>query len=290
LDVRDNPWAILAGVVRRTVVCNKDRTQCITAFSYLDIEIRLIFQYLLGAAMGTIPQSASECPNLLLSKLPDSDYQAILPHLEFVETPLNLVVFERDKPIRHAYFPLGGEHSVVATMESGAQVEIGTVGYEGFSPVDLILDGEFAIETTACQIPGTALRMPAEVFRQLTAGDTPLRHLCLRYLQAYLSMVSQSTACVALHGVEHRLARWLLQSHDRVRQDEFTLTQEYLAAMLGVHRPSVSNAAHILQRAGIIEYKRGKVHILDRQRLEDASCECYWAIRKHFERMLENVF
>nr|WP_249223039.1 helix-turn-helix domain-containing protein [Noviherbaspirillum sp. L7-7A] len=99
-------------------------------------------------------------------------------------------------------------------------------------------------------------------------------------------MVSQSTACNALHGVEHRLARWLLQSHDRVRQDQFLLTQEYLAAMLGVHRPSVSIAASILQRAGIIEYKRGHIHILNRQGLEEASCECYGIIRNHFERIL----
>lgn len=240
--------------------------------------------------MDRIPQSPSACSNFLLSKLSYSSYQALLPYLEFVETPLHFVLCQRDEPIHHAYFPLTGGHSLLAIMETGAQVEVGTVGYEGFSTVDLILDGTFAVETVICQIPGTALRLSAEVFRKLTTGDTPLRHLCLRYMQAYLSMVSQSTACNALHAVEHRLARWLLQSHDRVRQDEFLLTQEYLAAMLGVHRPTVSLAAGVLQRAGIIEYSRGHIHIRDRSRLEEASCECYGIVRKHFERILKLTF
>jgi len=103
-------------------------------------------------------------------------------------------------------------------------------------------------------------------------------------------MASQSTACNALHAVEHRLARWLLQSHDRARQDEFLLTQEYLTAMLGVHRPTVSVAAGILQRAGIIGYRRGHIHILDRSRLKEASCECYEIVRKHFQRILNITF
>lgn len=181
--------------------------------------------------MDRIPQSPSACSNFLLSKLSYSSYQALLPYLEFVETPLHFVLCQRDEPIHHAYFLLTGGHSLLAIMETGAQVEVGTVGYEGFSTVDLILDGTFAIETVICQIPGTALRMSAEAFRQHTTGETPLRRLCLRYMQAYLSMVSQSTACNALHALENRLARWLLQSHDRIRQDEFLLTQEYLAAM-----------------------------------------------------------
>jgi CRP-like cAMP-binding protein len=239
--------------------------------------------------MNAIPQSPKECANLLLSLLPDADYQTIRPHLEFIETPLNFVLFERDKPIQHAYFPLIGEHSILANMEDGSGVEVGTVGYEGFSTVDLLMGSDIAIETTICQIPGEALRMPASVFRHMTENNTPLRQITLRYLQAYLSQVSQSAACNRLHGIEQRLARWLLMTHDRMHQPpEFTLTQEYLATMLGVHRPSLSLAANTLQRAGVIEYNRGKVRVLNRQQLEEVSCECYGIVKNHFERLLGN--
>ena len=218
--------------------------------------------------------------------LSDADYQALLPHLELVETPLHLKLCERDRPIEYTYFPVIGGHSILATMEDGAQVEVGTVGFEGMSTVDLILGSDVAIETNICQIPGKALRMPAEVFRKLTGDDTALRRVVLRYLQAYLSMVSQNVACNRLHDIEHRLAKWLLMSHDRMRQEDFSLTQEYLAAMLGVHRPSVSIAAGVLQRAGVIDYKRGSIRVLDRRSLEDASCECYGIVHKHFQRFL----
>lgn len=155
--------------------------------------------------------------------------------------------------------PLLGEHSILATMEEGLAVEVGTVAYERSSTVDLIMGSKMAVETTVCQIPGTSLRMPADVFMKMTRGDIPLRRIALRYLQAYLSQGSQSVACNRLHGIEHRLARWLLMSHDRMRQDEFTIKQEYLAVMLGVHRSSVSLAAAALQRAGLIDYKRGRL-------------------------------
>jgi CRP-like cAMP-binding protein len=113
-----------------------------------------------------------------------------------------------------------------------------------------------------------------------------MRRICLHYLQAYLSQVSQSVACNRLHDLEARLARWLLMSHDRMKQDEFTLTQEYIAIMLGVQRPSVSLIASALQRAGLIEYNRGKVRILNRVGLENVTCECYGIVQAHFKRML----
>ncbi|SNT35609.1 cAMP-binding domain of CRP or a regulatory subunit of cAMP-dependent protein kinases [Noviherbaspirillum humi] len=240
--------------------------------------------------MNAIAQSPTDCSNLLLSRLPESDYQALLPHLELVDTPLHFTLFERDKPIPHVYFPLTGGHSVLATMEDGSAVEIGTVGYEGFAAVDLIMGSDIAVETTVCQIPGTALRMPAEVFMQMAQGDTPLRRIALRYLHAYLGMVSQSAACNRLHALEHRLARWLLMCHDRMGHQDFFLTQEYLAAMLGVQRPSVSVVASVLQRAGIIDYKRGKVQILDRKGLEETSCECYGIVQGQFARLLGKGF
>jgi CRP-like cAMP-binding protein len=240
--------------------------------------------------MSAIPQKAADCRNLLLSLLPDQDYGSIIKHLELISTPLHFVVFERGKPINYAYFPCSGEHSILATMEDGSTAEVGTVGYEGFSTVDLLMGSDIATETTVCQIPGEAVRMPAARFRELTADDTPLRRILMRYLQAYLNQISQSVACNSLHGLEQRFARWILMSHDRVHQNEFELTQEYIASMLGVARPSVSLAARTFQQAGLIKYNRGVISVLDRRGLEEAACECYGVIRRNFERSLGKGF
>lgn len=236
--------------------------------------------------MTHVPQSRQECRNLLLAMLPDDEYERLVADLEYIATPLHFKLFERDGPIRHAYFPLTGEHSVLTTLINGATIEIGTVGYEGMSSVDLLTGNELAITTTVCQIPGDALRMNSERFIALTTGDTPLRRLCMRYMQAYLAQVSQSVACNALHTVEQRFARWILMSHDRVHNASFQLTHEYLASMLGVHRPSVTLVAGKLQEQGLIEYKRGVVTVLDRAGLERTVCECYGSVRRQFLRLL----
>jgi CRP-like cAMP-binding protein len=240
--------------------------------------------------MGSVPHSPHECKNRLLARLPEEDYHALSRHLEMIPTPFNFVLFERGKPIEYAYFPCSGEHSILSLMEDGAAVEVGTVGFEGMSTVDLILGSEIAVESTVCQIPGETLRMPAAAFKEAVKMDTPLRRITLRYLQAYLAQVSQSVACNRLHTVEERFARWVLMSHDRVEGDVFQLTQEYLASMLGVHRPSVSLAARALQKAGLIEYKRGMMTILNRQGLEEVCCECYGIVRMQFERLLGEGF
>lgn len=231
-------------------------------------------------------QSVRQCPNHLLSLLPEDAYQAIRPHLELVPSPFKTVLFERDRPIEYTYFPCSGAHSILAIMQNGAAVEVGTVGNEGFSTIDLLTGSDVATETTICQIPGETLRMPAARFKEAIAGDTPLRRITMRYLQAYLSQVSQSVACNRLHTLEERFARWVLMSHDRVPGDEFQLTQEFLADMLGVHRPSVSLAASAFQRAGLLTYNRGVMTILDRAGLEDTCCECYFVVREHFRRSI----
>lgn len=236
--------------------------------------------------MSVIPTIASECKNVLLSMLPDEEYQSVRTHLEWVHTPLHFKVCERDNPIRYAYFPLSGEHSIIATTEEGQGAEVGTVGYEGFSTVDLLMDAEVASETAVCQIAGDSLRIPAEQFKELTVGKTALRHITLRYLQAYLAMVSQSVACNALHTLEHRFARWMLMSHDRVHGNTFPLTQEYIATMLGTHRSTVSMVAGAFQRSGILQFRRGVITILDREALENACCECYAINKRQFQRFL----
>lgn len=233
-----------------------------------------------------IPVTPGECSNFLLSHIPENEYTELRPHLEFFPTPLKTVLFERNKEIEYAYFPLSGEHSVLAIMEDGAAVEVGTVGNEGMSTVDTLTGSKLAIETTICQIAGNSLRLPVGKFVALLEKLPGLKRICYRYLQAYLSQVSQSVACNRLHSTEERFAKWVLMSLDRVQGNEFHITQEFLADMLGVHRPSVTLVARTFQQAGIIKYHRGSVTVLDRPALEEACCECYETVRQQFIRIL----
>lgn len=232
------------------------------------------------------PNSPDACANKLLARLPASEYRHLYPHLEWVPCALKSTFYHRDQPIEHVYFPLSGEHSVLAIMQNGTAVEVGTVGNEGLSPVDILAGSEQSLETVTCQIAGDALKMPIGPFLEAITGNTELRRLAFRYLQAYLAQVSQAVACNRLHTIEERFAKWLLMNHDRVPGDEIHITQEFLADMLGVHRPSVSLIARHFQQLGLIRYSRGLVTILDRPAIEDASCECYGAVRKQFERAL----
>lgn len=234
----------------------------------------------------SVPASPDECSNFLLSRLPANEYQALKEHLEWIPTPLQFVFYRRDQPIDYVYFPLSGEHSVLAIMEDGSSVEVGTIGNEGFSTIEILTGSELALETVVCQIPGETLKMPRARFMEAIESQKTLRHLAYRYLQAYLAQVSQSVACNRLHTTEERFAKWMLMNHDRVPGDEIQITQEYLAAMLGVHRPSVSLIARNFQRLGLIKYSRGVVTVLDRGGIEEASCECYAAVKKQFERAL----
>jgi CRP-like cAMP-binding protein len=217
--------------------------------------------------------------------LTEDEYQALAPRLHPVHTDYKDVVSERGKRIEHVYFPTSSVLSVLAYMSNGAAVEVGTVGREGFFGIEALAGGEISTETTICQVKGDNLRMSARDFREAIAGDTPLRRIAQRYLLVYLSMVSQSVACNRLHTIEERFARWVLMTHDRVIGDEFVLTQEFLADMLGVHRPSVSLVAGAFQQAGLIRYSRGHMEILNRQELENMACECYGVIRKQFDRL-----
>ena len=233
-----------------------------------------------------VPATATACRNFILSNLPEAEYQALRPDLEYFPTPLRTVLYERDKEIHHVYFPLSGCHSVLAIMEDGAAIEVGTVGNEGMSTVDVLTGSSVATETTISQIPGDSLRIPVERFKAAFERQPELRRLSLCFLQAYLSHVSQSVACNRLHTTEERFARWILASHDRVQGDEFQLTQEFLADMLGVHRPSVSLVAKRFQQAGLLDYRRGIVRILDRAGLEETACECYAVVKARFARAL----
>jgi CRP-like cAMP-binding protein len=152
--------------------------------------------------------------------------------------------------------------------------------------IPLVLGSDTWDNRAFVQVPGEALRMKASVFKRLLKRSPKLNALLLRYTLALLNQIAQSAACNRAHSVDERCARWLLMTHDRVKKDSFPLTQEFLAQMLGVHRPTVSIAARMLQKAGLIQYVRGTITITDRKALEVASCDCYRSINKEYERLL----
>ena len=224
--------------------------------------------------------------NQLLSKLTDEQFRPLLPFFEFVDVKFKDVLVRQGDPIEYVYFPTAGAFSCIVYMEDGSGVEVGTVGNEGFTNIEMLLDATIAIETVVCQIAGSSLRMSANDFRTVIPDARALSKILKCSGQAYLAQVSQSVACNRLHSTDIRFARWLLITHDRVQGDEFEITQEFLAAMLGVHRPSISVVAGLFQQAGMIQYKRGRMKILDRAQLEDSACECYAMVRGQFERLL----
>ncbi|HEY0061719.1 MAG TPA: Crp/Fnr family transcriptional regulator, partial [Telluria sp.] len=223
--------------------------------------------------------------NTLLGALSEDDYRTLAPSLQPVHLSRKTIVGTRGAPISHVHFPCGAVLSVLAFMQSGAAVEVGTIGREGFFGLELLVGGTEWTETTVCQIEGPSLRMAARDFLDAVTGPTPLRELAQRYLMIYLALVSQSVACNRLHNIEERFARWMLMTHDRVDGDDFFLTQDFIADMLGVHRPSVSLVAGAFQQAGLIKYSRGLMTILSREGLEEASCECYAATAGQFAKM-----
>jgi CRP-like cAMP-binding protein len=224
--------------------------------------------------------------NRLLKALPAETYEGLLPHLEPVQLAVRQVLWDAGAPIRSVYFPRGCVISIVVLLEGEPAVEAATIGREGVLGVPVALGAEFTSAQAVAQIPGDAARLPAPVFREAMARDGTLTGLVLRYAQALLEQTSQSVACNRRHTVDERCARWLLMTCDRVGADQFPLTQEFLAFMLGVRRAGVTVAAGMLQQAGLIRYSRGRITILDRARLEEASCECYHATKQTSDRLL----
>lgn len=226
--------------------------------------------------------------NRLLALVPAEELGRLQPHLEEVEAPFRQVIYEQDRPIRHAYFPHSGVFSMVRQPEeqNGLTVEFATIGPEGMVGLPLVLGGDRMPSMCFCQIAGQAARIGAAEFKDVLEHAPGLKRLLLRYTQVMFNQVAQTAACNRMHPIEERCARWLLMSHDSVGANHFRLTQDFLAQMLGVRRPSVSVAAGILQKAGLITYSRGLVVITDRQGLEAASCQCYAVVRREFDRLL----
>jgi CRP-like cAMP-binding protein len=196
---------------------------------------------------------------------------------------------KQGEKVTSVYFPASGVCSIVNVMKDGRMVEVATVGNEGMIGITAFLGGDHPPGETFVQVPvpnGETQVMPVAAFREEVDRRGPFHDLMSRYAQALTAMIMQSTACNGLHSIEERCARWLLMTHDRVGLDDFHLTQEFLAIMLGVRRPSVTLVMGTLHKAGVIDYRKRMTRVLHRQGLEALSCECYGVVRAHFDRLL----
>jgi CRP-like cAMP-binding protein len=195
------------------------------------------------------------------------------------------ILWEPNQPIEAVYFPIDAVASILALFDGGS-VEVGTIGNEGCVGLPVFLGATTSTGRAMVQVAGEGERLDIAVFRREAHREGRLRQILERYTQAFVTQVSQSTACNRAHSVEQRLARWLLIVRDRVRRNEFLLTHEFLGQMLGVRRATVSETAAALQRVKLISYHRGVITIRDEPGLERAACECYWIVRHEFERLL----
>jgi CRP-like cAMP-binding protein len=226
--------------------------------------------------------------NRLLDSLSPGEQADLAPHFEQVRLELKELLFEPGKRIDYVYFPLTAVASLLNLVEDTAGVEIATIGNEGLVGLSVSwgINTFNPREYVQCQVPGDALVMDAETFAAKVSEGRELTWLVHRYTQAFVTQIGQQVACNGLHSIEERCARWMLLTHDRVGSDEFPLTQEFLAQMLGVRRPSVTLVAGILQQAGFIRFRRGRITITDRRGLEGASCGCYAVLREVFDRLV----
>jgi CRP-like cAMP-binding protein len=236
--------------------------------------------------MTTVPTPRQPSGNQLLAALPRRDFERLRPQLETVTLGIKELIYEPNTPIPYIYFPNSGVTSILTTMKNGKAAEVGTVGKEGMLGLPVFLGTDRSSGQSFSQVRGESLRLGADAFRAAIQRSRALVDLLHRYTQALFTQVSQSAACNSLHSIEERCCRWLLMTHERVEAEEFVLTQEFLAIMLGVRRASVAEVAEKLQQAGLIRYRRGQMRIVDRQGLEATACECYGVIRAEYERLL----
>jgi CRP-like cAMP-binding protein len=232
------------------------------------------------------PLTGAIIRNKILSLLPPAELAAVLERTEMVTIQSKEIVFDREEPIRFAHFPEDCIISLVTELEDGNQVEAMTVGNDGCVALATFHGLPSSRLKAWGQISGNSRRMAVKDFRELAAECPGLNRLLHRYSQFVFETVSQSAACNRLHVIEQRCARWLLMSHDRVGRDRFDLTQEALAAMLGVRRPGVTVAMGALEKAGLIAHGRGNVTVANRAGLERASCECYQTIRDRQSKLI----
>lgn len=225
--------------------------------------------------------SGRQVKNVILLSLPDGEYSMLRPHLEFVELPHHTIMHEPGEKIEYGYFLNEGMTSLVVMTSDGRSVEVGIIGREGVVGTPLAVGLHRGPYRAIMQIPGSGVRIKAGVLEDILLAAPTLQMALSRYALMQGLQVAQIAACNRLHEIEQRLARWLLMCQDRVDSQLLHLTQDFMAQMLGTGRPTLSLAAGILQRAGLIQNLRGTVKILNRKSLEGAACECYGVIQ-HF--------
>jgi len=217
--------------------------------------------------------------NRLLLALPSGNLKQIMPELEQIECRRGQVLMDADSPLDHVFFPDSGVVSVVAVYADGSVIEMATIGREGFASVKSVFGAKSSSSRLLVQIPGSAAKMSRAAFARAMESMPSFRNLMHAYAHAFLEQVMVSVACNGAHSLKQRLARWLLMMRDRSDDDALLITQDLLAEMLGVQRPTITNAARELEHAGLIERGRRQVMILDRQNLIEESCECYQLVR-----------
>lgn len=223
--------------------------------------------------------------NKLLAAIAPDELATLQPQMETVSLPVGYPLIKPRQPIRDVYFPTTALASLVTVLEDGSTIEAGSVGQEGMAGIPVILGAEATPMETIIQIAGEVIRIKSNVVKDLYDRRKTFHDLMNRYVHTLFIVASQSAACNRRHQLSERLARWLLMSSDGIGSDEVGLTHEYLAAMLGVRRSGVTEAAQALQEQGLIVYKRGGVRIVDRRGLEGAACECYHIVRGEFAKL-----
>jgi CRP-like cAMP-binding protein len=227
--------------------------------------------------------------NHLLAALGSGEYERLLPHLELVSMALGESLYESGELLRHVYFPTTSIVSLLYVMQDGASAEIAVVGNEGILGISLFMGGETTPSRAIVQSAGFGYRLKARYLKEEFHRAGPVMYLLLRYTQALITQMAQTAVCNRHHSIEQQLCRWLLLSLDRLSTYELSMTQELIANMLGVRREGVTEAAGNLQRDGIIRYSRGRITVLDRERLERNVCECYAVVKDEFDRLLSDL-
>jgi len=239
--------------------------------------------------MATKPATPSPETNRLLAVLPEDERERLFSHLEPVSMKLGQVVYESGSRQDYVYFPTTAIVSLLYVMEDGASAEIAVVGKEGIVGISLFMGGETTASRAVVQSAGAAFRLSGQLMKREFLRGGPMQHLFLRYTQALLTQMAQTAVCNRHHSVDQQLCRWLLLSLDRLPSNKLAMTQELIANMLGVRREGVTEAAGKLQSAGLIQYSRGQITVLDRPRLEARACECYAVVRRESDRLLPNT-
>ena len=223
--------------------------------------------------------------NGILAALLATEYRRILPRLEYVELKRGEIVYRADQRIKAVYFPEDAVIAMVDTTADRRTVEVGLIGREGIVGINIFLGGLVTPDRAIVQLPGGAFRMKSADLRREVRFGSPLQRLLLDYTRTFLAVISQSVACSQHHSVEQRVARWLLTMDDYAAARNFMMEQKSIAAMLGVRRVGITEAAHRLRKASLVEYSRGRIAILDRRGLEKRSCECYKFIRRQYRSL-----